>query len=153
MRNDSSLLEEIGKSVEKGHYKTTEELITKAIRQHIPALEILEKGMVPAMRQMGEHYKNNEADIPRILASARCMRKGLDLLTPNLESERGLYVGTVVLGTVEGDLHDVGKIWLPLCSAALGLKLLILAWISRKNSLSKRFDKILTSPLSAFLPF
>ena len=43
MRNDSSLLEEIGKSVEKGHYKTTEELITKAIRQHIPALEILEK--------------------------------------------------------------------------------------------------------------
>ena len=148
MRNNSSLLEEIGKSVEKGHYKTTEELITKALKQHVPALEILEKGMVPAMRQMGEHYKNNEADIPRILAAARCMRKGLDLLAPNLESERGLYVGTVILGTVEGE-----KIWLPLCSVAPDLKLLILAWISQKNSLSKQFDKILTSLLSAFLLF
>lgn len=80
--------------------------------------------MVPAMRQMGEHYKNNEADIPRILASARCMRKGLDLLTPNLESERGLYVGTVVLGTVEGDLHDVGKNLVAIMFRSAGFKVI-----------------------------
>lgn len=124
MGNNNNILEEIGKSVEKGHYKTTEELLTKALKQHIPALEILEKGLVPAMRQMGEHYKNNEADIPRILASARCMRKGLDLLSPNLETERRLYVGTVVLGTVEGDLHDVGKNLVAIMFRSAGFKVI-----------------------------
>ena len=73
-------LEEIRQSVENGHYKITEQVITQALKQHIPAIKILDEAMVPAMREMGERYKNNEADIPRILSSARCMRKGLDIL-------------------------------------------------------------------------
>ena len=99
----TTILEKIKDSVEQGHYKITEQLIDQALKKHVPALRIVEDSMVPAMRQMGEKYKNDEADIPKILSCARCMRKGLDLLTPYLETERGLYVGTVILGTVEGD--------------------------------------------------
>lgn len=117
-------LEEIRKSVESGHYKITEQFIAQALKQHIPAIKILNEAMVPAMRQMGERYKNSEADIPRILSSARCMRKGLDILTPGLESERGMYVGTVILGTVEGDLHDVGKNLVAIMFRSAGFKVI-----------------------------
>ena len=117
-------LEEIRQSVENGHYKITEQVITQALKQHIPAIKILDEAMVPAMREMGERYKNNEADIPRILSSARCMRKGLDILTPGLESERGLYVGTIILGTVEGDLHDVGKNLVAIMFRSAGFKVI-----------------------------
>lgn len=117
-------LDEIKKAVENGHYKVVEELISQALKQHIPAIKILEESMVPAMRQAGEHYKNNEADIPRILASARCMRKGLDLLSAQLEIEHGFYVGTVILGTVEGDLHDVGKNLVAIMFRSAGFKVI-----------------------------
>ena len=86
----TTILEKIKNSVEQGHYKVTEQLINQALKKHVPALRIVEESMVPAMRRMGEKYKNDEADIPKILSCARCMRKGLDLLTPYLETERGL---------------------------------------------------------------
>lgn len=119
-----NVLDEIRESVERGHYKITEQLIAQALKQHIPAIKILEDSMVPAMRQIGERYKNNEADIPRILASARCMRKGLELLVPCLETERRFYVGTVILGTVEGDLHDVGKNLVAIMFRSAGFKVI-----------------------------
>ena len=84
----TTILENIKNSVEQGHYKVTEQLINQALKKHVPALRIVEDSMVPAMRRMGEKYKNDEADIPKILSCARCMRKGLDLLSPHLESER-----------------------------------------------------------------
>ena len=130
-------LEEIRQSVENGHYKITEQVITQALKQHIPAIKILDEAMVPAMREMGERYKNNEADIPRILSSARCMRKGLDILTPGLESERGLYVGTIILGTVEGDLHDVGKNLVAIMFRSAGFKVHCLSVHSAYHSMSQ----------------
>ena len=57
-------LEEIRQSVENGHYKITEQVITQALKQHIPAIKILDEAMVPAMREMGERYKNNEEVFP-----------------------------------------------------------------------------------------
>lgn len=117
-------LEEIRTSVENGRYKVTEQLVTQALKQHIPAMKIVKEAMVPAMRAIGEAYKRNEADIARILASARCMRKGLDFLESELESERGLYMGTVILGTVEGDLHDVGKNLVAIMFRSAGFKVI-----------------------------
>ena len=118
----TTILKSIKDSVEQGHYKITEQLINQALKQHIPALRIVEESMVPAMRRMGEKYKNDEADIPKILSCARCMRKGLDLLSPHLESERGLYVGTVILGTVGVDINIVGKIMVAIMFRGDGLK-------------------------------
>lgn len=130
------ILEDIRLSVENGHYKVTEKLLEQALKQHIPAPEILEKSMIPAMRKVGENYKNNQADIPRILAAARCMRKGVDLLTPYLESEQRLYRGTVILGTVEGDLHDVGKNLVAIMFRSAGFKVIDLGVdISQKQFL------------------
>ena len=97
----TTILEKIKDSVEQGHYKVTEQLINQALQKHVPALRIVEESMVPAMRQMGENYKNDQADIPKILSCARCMRKGLDLLAPYLETERGFYVEKQFLKAVK----------------------------------------------------
>lgn len=106
---DTPVLEKIRDAVENGHPKDVEKQISQALAEGIPAVRILEDAMIPAMRRAGEHYRNSESDIPRILAAARSMRKGQQLLEPLLEQDCDPYRGTVVLGTVEGDLHDVGK--------------------------------------------
>lgn len=119
-----AILEEIRESVNNGRYKVTEQLITQALKQHISAKKMVEEAMIPAMRQIGEAYKSNEADIAGILAAARCMRKGLDLLGTNLETERGFYKGTIILGTVEGDLHDIGKNLVAIMFRSAGFKVI-----------------------------
>ena len=104
-----SKLEEIRAVVEAGRLRYVEELIRQALADGCSPSQILEQPMVPAMRSAGEHYKNNESDIPKILAAARCMRMGLDVLEPYIENQDKHILGKVILGTVEGDLHDVGK--------------------------------------------
>ena len=104
-----SILEEIRAAVETGRPRYVEKLIQQALEADVAPSRILEEAMVPAMRSVGEYYRSNESDIPRILAAARCMRKGLDLLEPSLERQETRPMGKVILGTVEGDLHDVGK--------------------------------------------
>ena len=104
-----SVLEEIQAAVEAGRPRYVENLIRQALEEGVPAKQILEEAMVPAMRSAGEYYRSNESDIPRILAAARSMRKGLDILEPCLKNQTSHHLGKVILGTVEGDLHDVGK--------------------------------------------
>lgn len=102
-------LEELRLAVEKGHPNEAEKLAAKALDGGIDPLRIVEEAMMPAMRSIGERYKNDEADILRILAAARSVRVCFDLV-----EKRGLplaqeNIGTIILGTIEGDLHDVGK--------------------------------------------
>ena len=104
-----STLEEIRAVVEDGRLRYVEDLIRRALAEGFSPSQILEQAMVPAMRSAGEHYKHNESDIPKILAAARCMRRGLDVLEPYIENQDRHVLGKVILGTVEGDLHDVGK--------------------------------------------
>lgn len=103
------LLEKLRQAVEKGHPGEAEALAEKALDQGIDPLWIVERAMMPAMRSVGEQYKNEQADILRILAAARSVRICFDLV-----EKRGLplarkSIGTIILGTIEGDLHDVGK--------------------------------------------
>ena len=104
-----SKLDEIKAVVEAGRLRYVEDLVRQALEEGDSPTQILEQAMVPAMRSAGAHYKSNESDIPKILAAARCMRKGLDVLEPYIETQGGHVIGKVILGTVEGDLHDVGK--------------------------------------------
>lgn len=104
-----SKLEEIRTAVENGRPKHVESLVLEALDQGISPAAILEEAMIPAMRDAGEYYRRNESDIPRILAAARSMRKGLDVLEPRLDQQAPRYLGKVIIGTVQGDLHDVGK--------------------------------------------
>lgn len=104
-----SKLDEIRAAVEQGRLRHVEDLIHQGLEEGDSPAQILEQAMVPAMRSAGEHYKNNESDIPHILAAARCMRRGLDALEPYIGGPENYTIGKVILGTVEGDLHDVGK--------------------------------------------
>ena len=103
-----NILEELKNSVESGHYKTTEEIIQRALKGHIPAIKLVEESMVPAMRQMGEKFKSNEADIPKILACARCMRKGLDLLAPYLDTDVGKNLVAIMFRGAGFKVIDLG---------------------------------------------
>ena len=71
--------------------------------------EILNKGMIAAMDEIGERFKNGEIFIPEMLMAARVMQIGLDVLKPHLASGEVKKKGTVIMGTVKGDLHDIGK--------------------------------------------
>ncbi|HIX59105.1 MAG TPA: cobalamin-dependent protein [Candidatus Blautia gallistercoris] len=102
-------LERIRTSIINGFYKDALELTRQALEEQIPADIILEEGLVPAMRQVEELYKQEILSIPNILASARCMKKGLEILQPCLETPDYHPIAKVILGTVKGDLHDMGK--------------------------------------------
>lgn len=110
-------LEELRQAIENGHPRDAQFLVSRALEEHIHPSVIVEQAMVPAMKTVGEYYKQNDADIPKILAAARSVRKGFDILEERCGALEDQSIGTVILGTVEGDLHDVGKTWLPSCSA------------------------------------
>ena len=118
------VLEAIQEAVENGRPKDVERQIRQALEQGLPAEQILEEALIPAMREAGEHYRNNECDIPRILSAARSMRKGLQILEPFLEKSGETNRGTIVLGTVEGDLHDVGKNLVAIMFRSAGFKVI-----------------------------
>ncbi len=118
------VLEAIQEAVTNGRPKDVEKQIRQALEQGLPANRILEEALIPAMRDAGEHYRNNECDIPRILSAARSMRKGLQILEPFLEKSGEINRGTVVLGTVEGDLHDVGKNLVAIMFRSAGFKVI-----------------------------
>lgn len=102
-------IEQIRTSIIQGHYKDATELTRQALREGLSASFILQEGLVPGMRQVEELYKQEQLDIPHILASARCMKKSLEILQPELEALHIRPVAKVILGTVMGDLHDMGK--------------------------------------------
>ena len=103
------ILEEIAQSVRNGKAKDTKALVQQAIEQGISAQEILESGLVAGMNVIGEKFKNNEVFVPEVLIAARAMNQGAQLLKPLLAEEGVRASGRVCIGTVQGDLHDIGK--------------------------------------------
>lgn len=103
------ILQEISKSLQAGKVKIVKELIQQAIDEKIPAKVILEEGLLDGMNVIGEKFKNNEVFVPEVLVAARCMNKGAELLKPLLADEGVKASGKVCIGTVKGDLHDIGK--------------------------------------------
>ena len=103
------ILEEIAQKVRNGKVKDTKALVQQAIDQGIPAQEILEQGLVAGMNVIGELFKNNEVFVPEVLIAARAMNQGAQLLKPLLLEEGVQASGKVCIGTVQGDLHDIGK--------------------------------------------
>ncbi len=104
-----ALFEEIAQEVVKGQAEKVKDLVQKALSEEISAEDLLNKGLVSGMNVVSEKFKNNEFFIPEVLVSARAMNSGLDILKPLLAEANIKAKGTVVLGTVKGDLHDIGK--------------------------------------------
>lgn len=104
-----SILNDISEAMQKGRAKLVKQLVPQALEEGIPAKQILEEGLLAGMDIVGRKFKANEIFVPEVLVAARAMNAGTELLKPHL-SEAGVESkGKVVLGTVKGDLHDIGK--------------------------------------------
>ena len=102
-------MREISLKLQAGRAKDVVQLVQQAIDEGVPAKVILEEGLLSGMNVIGEQFKNNEIFVPEVLLAARCMNKGAALLKPLL-AEAGVKAnGRVCIGTVKGDLHDIGK--------------------------------------------
>ena len=96
-------------NLQKGKAKIVKELVGQAVEQGIPAKEVLEKGLLAGMDVVGEKFKNNEVFVPEVLVAARAMNMGASVLKPLLADGEQTSAGKVCIGTVKGDLHDIGK--------------------------------------------
>jgi len=104
-----SLNQEIAERVIKGDATGVQELTQWAIDETTPPQEILNEGFITAMDEVGRRYEAGEYFLPEMLVAARAMKAGLQILRPLLVAEQVEPLGRVVLGTVQGDLHDIGK--------------------------------------------
>ena len=104
-----AILEDISENLQKGRAKVVKELVQQAIDEKIPVKDILEQGLLSGMSIIGEKFKNNEVFVPEVLIAARAMNMGAALLKPLLAESGVTAAGKVCIGTVQGDLHDIGK--------------------------------------------
>lgn len=104
-----STTEEISKYLQQGRANNVKELVAKALEEGMSAQEILNDGLLSGMSIIGTKFKNNEVYVPEVLIAARAMNAGMEVLKPALVSANVKSKGKAVLGTVKGDLHDIGK--------------------------------------------
>ncbi len=102
-------LDQISEALQEGNSAEVSKLVKAAIDSKVPAKDILQKGMIDGMAKIGARFKCNEVYVPEVLMSARAMHAGLAVLKPLLLASGIKPRGKVVLGTVRGDLHDIGK--------------------------------------------
>lgn len=103
------LLNQISQNLQAGKAKIVKGLVQQAVDEGIPAQQILEEGLLSGMSIIGEKFKNNEIFVPEVLVAARAMNMGAGLLKPLLAQDGVQANGKVCIGTVKGDLHDIGK--------------------------------------------
>jgi methionine synthase len=104
-----SVLEDISALLQRGRAPKVKEAVQQALDEGISAQEILEKGLLDGMGIIGEKFKKNEVFVPEVLVAARAMNAGVELLKPYLVEAGVESKGVAVIGTVKGDLHDIGK--------------------------------------------
>ena len=93
----------------KGNMKAVQDATNAALAESTPAGELLNEAMIPAMGEVGRLFEANEYYVPEMLIAARAMKAGLAIIRPELVKEKIEPKGKVALGTVKGDLHDIGK--------------------------------------------
>ena len=104
-----SIYTDISEALQKGRAKIVKQLIEQALTEGVKPNEIIENALLDGMGIVGEKFKNNEVFVPEVLVAARAMNAGAEILKPLL-AEAGVGTpGKMVLGTVKGDLHDIGK--------------------------------------------
>jgi len=102
-------LQEICAAVESGRGKRVKELVNQAVEEGISVKTILDDGLICAMSNIGEKFRLNQVYVPEMLVAARAMSMGLAILEPLLTATGVKPIGKIVIGTVRGDLHDIGK--------------------------------------------
>jgi 5-methyltetrahydrofolate--homocysteine methyltransferase len=105
----NEIVKEIYEGIVNGHHDIVAERVEAALDSGVPARTILEEGMLPAMAEVGRLFEEGECYVPEMMISARAMKAGLAKLRPSMQQTDVQAVGVVALGTVKGDLHDMGK--------------------------------------------
>ena len=103
------ILQEISEQLQAGRAKNVKLLIQQAIDEGISAKDVLNDGLLSGMGVVGEKFKNNEVFVPEVLVAARAMNMGAEMLKPMLQEAGVEKTGKVCIGTIKGDLHDIGK--------------------------------------------
>lgn len=118
------ILTEINSLLQQGRAPKVKALVQQALGEGIPAGKVLEEGLLSAMDSIGQRFKNGEIFVPEVLVAARAMTRGLEILRPHLVKDGVEQKGTVVIGTIKGDLHDIGKNLVRMMMEGKGLKVI-----------------------------
>jgi 5-methyltetrahydrofolate--homocysteine methyltransferase len=102
-------LNAISEALQKGKADEVKNLVTKALEEKMDAKKVLEEGLIAGMDIIGGRFKRNEIYIPEVLIAARAMHAGMSILEPILAESGVKMIGKLAIGTVKGDLHDIGK--------------------------------------------
>ena len=119
-----NLLNEMSMNLQNGKAKVVKELVQKAVDEGLPVKQILEEGLLSGMGIVGEKFKNNEVFVPEVLVAARAMNYGVEVLKPLLAGSGVKSIGRVCIGTVRGDLHDIGKNLVKLMMEGKGIEVI-----------------------------
>jgi corrinoid protein of di/trimethylamine methyltransferase len=120
-------MQALSASLQKGRAKEVKELVQQAVDEGMGPEEILDQGLLTGMNIIGVKFKNNEVYVPDVLIAARAMNAGVEILKPLLVQAGVKAVGKVVLGTVKGDLHDIGKNLVKMMMEGKGLEVIDLS--------------------------
>ncbi|MEW5901412.1 MAG: corrinoid protein [Acidobacteriota bacterium] len=118
------MLNDIQEALLKGKKEEVERLVDQALSSGVPTAMILNEGLIAGMERLGIMFKNNEVFIPEVLVAARAMNAGLAKLEPFLVRDGIRPKGSVVIGTVKGDLHDIGKNLVAMMLRGAGYKII-----------------------------
>ena len=118
------ILSEISENLQKGKAKLVKEMVTQAIEEGADPEQILNEGLLNGMNVIGEKFKNNEVYVPEVLVAARAMNMGMQVLKPHLAANGVKATGKVCIGTVQGDLHDIGKNLVKMMMEGKGLEVI-----------------------------
>ncbi|MDR0628657.1 MAG: corrinoid protein [Treponema sp.] len=132
-----SKIQEIARAVETGKSKIIEGLVQEALAEGIEAQKILNEGMIDAMAVVGEKFQRAEVFVPEMLIAARTMKRGVEMLKPKLGAGETTKLGKCIIGTVHGDLHDIGKNLVALMLESAGFEVIDLGVdVSSENFLN-----------------
>lgn len=121
---NQELLDNLSEQVQKGKAEEVAILTQKALDNHIAPDKILDEALIKAMTIVGDKFKRNEAFVPEMLIAARAMNKALEILEPELVKTNVQNKGIIVIGTVKGDLHDIGKNLVGIMFKGVGYKVI-----------------------------
>ena len=117
-------LSKISENLQKGKSKIVKEMVAQAIEEGANPERILNEGLLDGMNVVGEKFKNNEIYVPEVLVAARAMNMGMQILKPHLMANGVQAAGKVCIGTVQGDLHDIGKNLVKMMMEGKGLEVI-----------------------------
>lgn len=120
----SELLKQINESMKIGKAKLVKQYCTEALEAGISPTSILNDALLSGMNEVGEKFKEGVIFVPEVLVAARAMNKGIEVIKPFLVGDGQEFKGTAIIGTVQGDLHDIGKNLVRMMMESRGLKVI-----------------------------